>query len=406
MLLNAFHEDLRVWSWIGARFGCKVRKMKILMLSNGWTTEISGGEEHMFKVTKHWGKENSVDFLLPSLGYNYCKELLTGGAFVYNTLLEKYVKNGALKVILLYFLRMVRTLLFNPKTCFDVLVASSHFPHDVIPALFLRLRNPKSKVVVYFHGVSIPPQHGTILRTLSIMYTYLGMLLAARLADLIFVINKHTKELLLRFGVKESKVVLTTNGVDIDLVFRKGQKYYDACFLGRLVRSKGIFDLIAVWERICEKRPHAKLAVIGDGPELESMKMYVKKKRLENNVVFLGVLFGRDKHKALYSSRIFLFPSHLESWGIAIAEAMACNLPVVAYDLPVYKEVFEDKLITVPAGDLDAIAENVTFLLQNPDIARRIGDDCRELVKRYSWSVVANKELSVILALVNGMFKN
>ena len=375
--------------------------MKILVLSNEWTTGITGGEEHMFKVTKHWGKENSVDFLLPSLGYNYCKELLTGGAFVYNTLLEKYVKNGALTVILLYFLRTLRTLLFNPKTRFEVLVASSHFPHDVIPALFLRLRNPKCKVVVYFHGVSIPSQHGTILRTLSIMHTYLGMLLA-RLADLIFVINKHTKELLLRLDVKENRVVLTTNGVDIDVVIRKGQKYYDACFLGRLVRSKGIFDLLAVWERVCKRKPNAKLAIIGDGPEMKSMKKLVRRRKLGNNIIFLGALYEHEKLIALCNSRLFLFPSYLESWGIAVAEAMNSSLPVVGYDLPIYKEVFEDKLITVPVGSVEAMVEKCVFLLENPVEARQVTEKGSEFIKRYDWRAVAEKELMEIRALVSG----
>jgi len=72
-----------------------------------------------------------------------------------------------------------------------------------------------------------------------------------------------------------------------------------------------------------------------------------------------------------------------------------------AYNLPIYKEVFDDKLMTVPLGDIDAMAKQVIYLLENPEVARKMGEANREFVKKYDWKTVAEKELFAIINLIN-----
>lgn len=357
--------------------------------------ENEWGDYHMIKVAQRWLGTNDVCFLIPKLGYAHVCRLLVGRVFAYNTPLENYA-DGLVKIILLYILRIWRIMLFDIKDNFDIIVASSHYPHDVIPALYLHLRNPGSKLVVYLHGILIPEDQ-LLKRQFSTMYNILGLLLSVRFAHLIFVINAATREYILRLGIERKRAIYTANGVETRENGSKREKIFDACFLGRLVKSKGIFDLLAIWKAVDNIRPNAKLAIIGDGPEEERINELAAKAELENSVTLLGFVSQSEKHKIFESSRVFVFPSHLESWGIAVAEAMACSLPVVAYDLPVYKEVFEDKLVTVPVGDVAAMAKQVEFLLENPEVARKIGEAGREFVKRYDWSVVAERELSEIV---------
>jgi len=371
--------------------------MKMLLIDNGFTVKMSGGDYHMIKVAQQWSRTNDVYFYVPKLGYDHVCKLLVGKVFVYNTPLENHA-DGTVKVIILYIMRIWRTLFFDIKDQFEVIVASSHYPHDVIPALFLHLRNPQSKLVVYLHGISIPADK--ILRSLiSTVYNILGLLLSVRFAHLIFAINTPTKECLHRLGIESKRVVVTTNGVEIkEYVSSRREKIFDACFLGRLVKSKGVFDLLSIWKAVCSKRPNARLVILGDGPEKGRVNRLVVKMGLVNNVTLLGFISGDEKYGTLGSSNVFVFPSYLESWGISVAEAMACGLPVVAYYLPVYKEVFEDNLITVPVGDIDAMAKTVIFFLEDPDVARKMGEASREFVKRYDWSIVAERELSEIAA--------
>ncbi|UCE29266.1 MAG: glycosyltransferase family 4 protein, partial [Candidatus Bathyarchaeota archaeon] len=88
-----------------------------------------------------------------------------------------------------------------------------------------------------------------------------------------------------------------------------------------------------------------------------------------------------------------------EGWGIAIAEAMACGLPVVVYELPIYKEIFNSKLVTVTPGDVDGMSKQVLFLLQNHEVSRKIGEDGKRFVERYDWQKIADEEMKLILSM-------
>jgi len=374
--------------------------VKILFICNGFTVKMSGGDYHMIKVAHNWSKGNVIYFLIPKLGYEFIGELLTGKVCVYNTPLESE-PIGMFKGIILYILRTLRASFFDVDDTLDIIVASSHYPFDVVPAMLHTLRNPRSKLVVYFHGLSIP-EGAPVRKIFSYVYNLLGFLLFSRRSHLIFVVNSKTKDYLLQHGVKNDQIAVTTNGVDvIENAVLEADTVFDACFVGRLVKNKGVFDLISIWSGVCKKRPTAKLAILGDGPEKEQLAMLVIKMGLEKNVTFFGFVFGTEKSIIVANSKIFLFPSYLESWGISIAEAMAAGLPVVAYNLHVYKEVFEDKLVTVPLGDVDALAKQIIFLLENPDFATKIGEASREFVKRYDWKTVSEKELSVMINLIN-----
>jgi glycosyltransferase involved in cell wall biosynthesis len=285
---------------------------------------------------------------------------------------------------------------------FDVVIASSHYPYDVIPAMLMKLRFPSSKLVVYFHSLDIPYQSLSFRRVMSVMSNYFGAILIRMCADLVFTINRYTRNFLLLLGLEEGKIFLTNNGVEIKaFVPVPKKKIFDLCFIGRHVKHKGIYDLLTILEILRKTKPSIKLAICGHGEETSRINELVRMKRLENNALLLGFVQESKKYEILCSSRVFVFPSYVEGWGIAIAEAMVCSLPVIAYNLPIYREIFGDKLITVPLGDVNAMAGQIIFLLNNPKIAQEIGNSNKEFIKKYSWEEVANKEINLITALLN-----
>ena len=121
----------------------------------------------------------------------------------------------------------------------------------------------------------------------------------------------------------------------------------------------------------------------------------IKEENLDLNVFMLS-LIGKDALGIVKSSKVFVFPSHEEGWGIAICEAMACGLPVVAYDLPVYREIFKQGIATVPLKDFKRFSEEVINLLENYEERLILGKKARSQATLYDWDSVAARELSLM----------
>lgn len=76
--------------------------------------------------------------------------------------------------------------------------------------------------------------------------------------------------------------------------------------------------------------------------------------RLEHNILIYGRCSDVKLYSLLKSSKVFIFPSFFEGWGIVVAEALACGLPVVAYDIPAIRENFGSckNVFLMPIGDI------------------------------------------------------
>jgi glycosyltransferase involved in cell wall biosynthesis len=376
-------------------------KPHLLIVANNLGRRFSGGDYHILRVVKEWEKCADVTMLASRLFAGSNDYLTPNKVHVKDPIPYLEVSNPYLYMVI----TMVRAffLIFSRfDDRYDVVIAPSHYVFHVLPCTFLKSRNRNALLVVYFHDVAIATNN-VVRKLLSTAHNLSGLLLVRLSADLVFVINESARGRCLKFGIKEEKIVKTSNAVDVisavgDNVDIEAREF-DACFLGRLEKSKGVFDLLSIWKLMRCQRPNARLAIMGDGPEKERVRKLSMKMGLENNFTLIGFVSGEEKYRMLKSSSVFVFPSYLESWGIAVAEAMSCGLPVVAYDLPVYKEVFEDKLVTVPLGDVDAMVRQVLLLLENPQDAKKTGEANREFVGRYDWSVVAQRELARIMKL-------
>ena len=116
---------------------------------------------------------------------------------------------------------------------------------------------------------------------------------------------------------------------------------------------------------------------------------------LNEQMQYLGAMKSEDVLAVMKASRVFVFPSYEEGWGIAICEAMACGLPVVAYDLPVYREIYGDSIWTVPVGDSTTLALKVCYLLEDPMLVSVVGMGGHSCVAQYDWDLIAARELEM-----------
>ena len=201
---------------------------------------------------------------------------------------------------------------------------------------------------------------------------------------------------------------MAPNGVDIDLFQTKFKDFEIKCLrenLGikdeyvilttsRLVHKNGVDILIKAIAKLKEIRPNIKLLIIGDGMELNKLKVQSQKLKVDNNILFLGQIIQRDLPIYFRVADVFARASRSEGLGNSFLEAMAAGVPVIG--TPVGGIV--DFLINGHTGlladpeDPDSLAEKIGYVLGHQDIRNNVIKNGLALVeKHYSWDIVAQK---------------
>lgn len=126
---------------------------------------------------------------------------------------------------------------------------------------------------------------------------------------------------------------------------RKKPKTIRLLFVGRLVKSKGIYELIATAKLLKDNNIPFKLTLVGDGSEREEISDLVTVQELGEQVQILGALPFEQTLKEYHNHDIFINPSYTEGFGLTVLEALANNLIVIATNTGVAKELIPDKYL-------------------------------------------------------------
>jgi N-acetyl-alpha-D-glucosaminyl L-malate synthase BshA len=154
---------------------------------------------------------------------------------------------------------------------------------------------------------------------------------------------------------------------------------------------KRIHDAIKVFDLVRSAAP-ARLLFVGKGPDRLAAEVLVERLGLSEHVEFLGAVLYADE--VLRSADLLLSTSEKESFGLTIAEAMACEVPVVATKVGGVPEVVEDGVCgrLVPLGSIEAMAEAAIEILKNPERAREMGRaGRRRVIERFDQERIVNQ---------------
>jgi glycosyltransferase involved in cell wall biosynthesis len=126
--------------------------------------------------------------------------------------------------------------------------------------------------------------------------------------------------------------------------------------------------------------PEAKILVVGGGPLEGALRKDAQKLGLERFFVMLGE--RPDAHALCSLFDVFVLPSLWEGLPLALLEAAAMGKPIVATDIDGVREVIQDGQtgILVPPGDPEKLAQAVLRLLQNKDLAHKLGENARTTI--------------------------
>ncbi|MDD1725492.1 MAG: glycosyltransferase family 4 protein [Euryarchaeota archaeon] len=167
-------------------------------------------------------------------------------------------------------------------------------------------------------------------------------------------------------------------------------------YVGRLSSVKGIEYLIKAAKIVLKEHEDATFLIVGDGEERQNLEALAK--GYENCIKFCGHKPRRTLVELYKSSAVLVLPSftRLEAFGIVLLEAMACETPVIASQIPGVLDVIGEGGFLVKPCSSQSIATAIQHIFENPANARRMGKKGRQLVEqKYDWKIVAQQVLGV-----------
>jgi glycosyltransferase involved in cell wall biosynthesis len=160
------------------------------------------------------------------------------------------------------------------------------------------------------------------------------------------------RQLAAELGARTEHVSVVPYGVDARFVPRPARAALRAryelgegpvvLFFGGLKARKNLPLLLDVWARVAPAHPAARLLIAGGGPLLDTLRRLAERRGLAASVRFSGYVPEAEKVDHFTLADVFVFPSAMEGFGLAVAEAMACGVPVVASDRGSIPELLVD----------------------------------------------------------------
>ena len=218
-----------------------------------------------------------------------------------------------------------------------------------------------------------------------------------RYADRIIAVSQGIKYDLLKAGLRESRVNVVLNAVQTDTDPKKfihdrdtrrhalgvGERDFVLGYIGRLSKEKGIPYLLDAAEILFQRDIPIKVLMIGDGPAKEGSELIVRQKNREDKVFFAG--FQRDVKEWIPAMDVFVLPSLTEGTPMALLEAMACRIPIVASSVGGVPQIIDSGKsgILVAPGKPEDLAAGVMEFYDNNSLREAFAEAAYRKVRSF-----------------------
>jgi len=219
---------------------------------------------------------------------------------------------------------------------------------------------------------------------------------AIRLADHVICLSEEDRLYVEKvLGVAASRVTVMINGVtNDDLAAGRDRRHFGKrlLFVGGWIEVKGRFVLPGIWREVRESVPGASLTVVGVGVGKSALAISEIDPQGLGSVNVIEHIREDDGMRRLMTSHdVLVMPSLSEGSPLALLEAMASGLPVVASRVGGIVDIVtqEENGLLFDVGDIAGAAKLIRRVLENPNIAKRLGDGARRRAADLTWEKTA-----------------
>ena len=275
-------------------------------------------------------------------------------------------------------------------------------PFDILRAHSLRFIGPAALAARRRYGLDVP----IVAHHHHLDAGWLNPLIERKViegSDRVITVSEFSRRQLIdELGIGSERIDVVPNGIDERFApgadsralrerYGMGDRQV-VLFLGGLKTRKNLPFLLDVWRRVATLRPRATLLIAGTGPAAGELHRRARQLDLVGRVVFAGRVSEQEKVGYYNLADIFVFPSSLEGFGLAVGEAMSCGLPVVTSDRGALPELVRDRHggFVCRGNHLDDFSGALMMLLDDANLRRTFGSYNRQLVERcYRWGLAA-----------------
>lgn len=278
---------------------------------------------------------------------------------------------------------------------------------DIIfhPTMFAPLfKFGNKKIVTTIHDIAFVTQAKTFSGFFQTYYKY-SIKRVIRQADRIITVSNFSKKEIEKYFPKSigkiNVIYLGCNSIfrPINNIEKKNQLLY----VGSLNERKNFFGVLKAFELL--SKHEYKLIIVGNFSETfklsKEVQVYINRARKNPNIEFKHDV-GNEELVTIYNqSKLFLFPSFYEGFGLPVLEAMSCGTPVVCSNTSSILEVGGDAVIYCNPYDVDDIKNKIELVLNNENLQKKMIKKGFDRTKLFSWDKSAQEHIQVFKELIH-----
>lgn len=274
---------------------------------------------------------------------------------------------------------------------FDIVHAHWLIPQGLVAIAARLLSRRAPALLCTAHGSDLYGLRGRLFSALKRV--------VMRRSDTVSMVSQAMKEHAVALGAEPEKISVISMGVDMANTFTPAEhparRNDELLFVGRLTAQKGLESLLRALPQVVSARPDITLTVVGRGPQEEHLRALSEALGMARNVKFLGAIANEKLPELYRRAAALVFPSATEEgFGLVCMEALACECPVIASDLPAVRELIlnGETGLLFQRGDSNELAHKILSLLADPALCRSMGRTGRDSVtQQFDWQIIAQR---------------
>ena len=296
--------------------------------------------------------------------------------------------------------------LIRHRRQFDVIVCFMMGESDIVAALLKRYHLLRAPILVCTasHGSTGDAQRLRRLPCSSFIIRLIQNHCAA-----VNIISPRIATELADLGFNPSQLLHIPYGVDLKKCEgnpgRFAQESRTFLFVGRLIPLKGVAELIQAVQILSHKGVRIKLDIAGYGPLASELHEQVEALGLQDRIAFLGTIPPEQIQATYGDHAILVLPSHREAFGMVVAEAMTCAMPVVVTRSGGPEFIVDESAGRIcPPRDPEALADAMEALaaLSEEQLARMGQAGRRHVSEHFAMGKIADRYIEVFYRLIQG----